>query len=665
MKKIMPALLVLCILLSAAACAKIGDAGTEDMKGTENTVNTGAAQTESSGSVSDESEEYADEEYIAPAVFLEADTWDIKVGERAQVTFTAELDGATGVPELYLGEDKVADFVCDGEKYRAVLTLENDRRGRRTYCAVCGDERSNGVTVSFVSDETDAEAAEMKRLLDEVETAYIEKAPALNPTSEELAAAAAATKAILDSAAEQGIVAGYTPEYTGYTVEFTNGITKVLELYSYEDYWSSEMTGEALAKSLEEGLDGCVMSINRKRKIALIQPYYSEDSCSEMEQACRYVSDSYDNFELVIIRNIDLEMMKHLDDFDIVLWEGHGGFSAKRNSPFIIIPVEEKVTDGTVLYNKENDTAYIFADFFDRYYSAGDFDGMFFYFGSCCSAKTGDLYDVIMSKGAKAFIGFSAPVGEKYNHKIAESIFKNIGAGRTGLSAAMETTKLIYGEQNTNFWNYWNWISAIDGNPVDFIASYDTFFEKPVYIHRGEYTVPTDLREYEIPGLIFASNYNWGTISEYDWDTVYTFDVFVEDRTWYDWVGICSSGTTETAFYFLGDEGDEFAVPISVMVTTMAGVINGYDDAEFMTGLHCGMTYEETESWLNSMWEKTYQTPVTILSEGLVSDEYMAGYYNENVTVADGLSGAEVFFTFMFNRNGNTLYGVRFTKGEY
>lgn len=659
------------MLATSAACAvRKSNAGSDgDNTASSGDGSTTAEPTQASEEITTEENAGTEEEqktiveYVAPSLDLTADIQSIPLGESTQVTFTVQSSSSSGTPELYCDGEKVADFENNGSEFTAALTLKSDIREIRTYSAALEDDCSNEIHVSFWQAESEAETAQIEALLDRVQSVYLENAPAVEPTAEELLTAASATREVLEDAINQGIVADYSVDSTGYTVSFTNGVTRILELFSCENMWSTNTVDmdEAIMDYFPDSV-----SFSEKRKIALLQPYYSEDSCTEMEEACRYITENYyDNFELIVLRNVTIETLKHLDDFDIVVWEGHGGYSKGHSSPFLSIPAEDPpVEDGVIVYGGDHTKAYLTSDFFDTYYDAGDLDGMLFYIGACCSAQGSELSDVLMRKGASMVVGFSANIAVDYNHSFAQAFFQSLlaGDGKSAFQAAKNSAGSRDPYSYLDWELYYNWFCTGSESTFDLIVTYDDYFAKPVCVIReGGYIVPIDSKEYSVPGLMFLRSCTWRIIMDYGWDDIHTFDVFWIGggpvNNYYDWTAECQLGTSYVSFFFLGEEGTLSSTPISVMITTSAGEINGYDDVEFITGLHAGMSYSDTEEWFLQIQDSLENTPFSVTyTEPVFSDDYWADL--AVMTLTEDVTGQQTVLTLMFRKDTDILFGA-------
>ena len=157
--------------------------------------------------------------------------------------------------------------------------------------------------------------------------------------------------------------------------------------------------------------------------IAILCPYASVDSNFNLD-GYNYIGETmtkYTDCEVTFFKDEDvsLELLKNLDQFDMVWFYSHGALSNVFNSAWAIIDSDPYTMTGEFASSPE---AYILlssdffngrtivdlsdgrigvgGNFYNYYYSEKQLDGMFFHFASCNSMRTDKLANGILSRGA-------------------------------------------------------------------------------------------------------------------------------------------------------------------------------------------------------------------------------------------------------------------------
>lgn len=169
------------------------------------------------------------------------------------------------------------------------------------------------------------------------------------------------------------------------------------------------------------------------RSIALLCPYASEDSDFLLDDYS-FLGDTmteYANSSFTVFKDneVTLDLLKHLDQYDMVWFYSHGALSNMFDSAWAIVDSDPYTMTGEFADSK---TKYItlsddfFAgrtiislssgrigvggNFYEHYYSDKALRNTFFHFASCNSMRTEKLADGLLSRGALWVEGWSESV---------------------------------------------------------------------------------------------------------------------------------------------------------------------------------------------------------------------------------------------------------------
>ena len=174
-------------------------------------------------------------------------------------------------------------------------------------------------------------------------------------------------------------------------------------------------------------------------QVATFQPYASELITSVFDNAATKIANSKYNYKF--LDNFDdsqvsIEQLKGLNNYNVIIWNGHGGYSETLHS-FIGTgtPVSyyndayysaDLRTDRLVPSNSGRYVAT--AKFFDRYYNTNDFGKTLFYIGTCHGADDKVLANTLINKGVDAVCAFKGTVNSSYDRDIAQTLFTQLAS---------------------------------------------------------------------------------------------------------------------------------------------------------------------------------------------------------------------------------------------
>ena len=150
------------------------------------------------------------------------------------------------------------------------------------------------------------------------------------------------------------------------------------------------------------------------------------------------------------------EILKKLGDYDVIVFEGHGGYSSATHA-FLI--TGQAYTDdyynanladfqnGNLIATTDGRVA-VTAGFFDKYLPAGSLDGALVYLATCNSCRDRVLVDAFLNKGAQAVYANDGTIYTVYNYAMLERILGQL-CGKNGTfyttGGALDDAQAAYG----------------------------------------------------------------------------------------------------------------------------------------------------------------------------------------------------------------------------
>lgn len=167
--------------------------------------------------------------------------------------------------------------------------------------------------------------------------------------------------------------------------------------------------------------------------IAILCPYASEDSNFILD-GYNYLGETmkkYTDCDFTFFKDeeVSLDLLKNLDDFDMVWFYSHGALSNFFNSAWEItnsdpytmtgefansrlayVMLSADFFFGRTVVNLSDGRIGVGGKFYQHYYSENELSGMFFHFASCNSMRTDKLAKGILSRGASWVEGWDNSV---------------------------------------------------------------------------------------------------------------------------------------------------------------------------------------------------------------------------------------------------------------
>ncbi len=206
-------------------------------------------------------------------------------------------------------------------------------------------------------------------------------------------------------------------------------------------------------------------------KIATFQPFYTENKQMDRQGALSHDALDRNASQLAAAREawsfdqrgtyddddindseVDLSRILSLDEYQLVLWHGHGGYSATPGY-FVVTGIEatEAVRsryqayfrDRMMLISTDNRIC-LPERFFEKSFEPGSLDGSIIYMGTCLSGYTDSFANLLVSKGAAAVFVNSDTILRKYNLNMMDAVMEGLRNQMT-MSQALSYAKQKHG----------------------------------------------------------------------------------------------------------------------------------------------------------------------------------------------------------------------------
>lgn len=257
--------------------------------------------------------------------------------------------------------------------------------------------------------------------------------------------------AVIEDQKSNGIVTSYEVSYDSITVRYSVGIT-----YLFQAVYPGV---DVMAASYETGKILVVMT----PKLSTIGDMSLHEGIIQANNTLISTGD-YNNSHYEGTQ-VTLDFLKYkLSNEDIVIWSGHGGFSARLGPTLLTgAKISSNNENWEDLYEErilENSSGYyiITSKFFDYYYSNGDFSDTLFFFSSCHTGESREIIDSLMSKGASTVLAFDFTVLQEYANDMESTFFKElIIKDRDGnyVNTAYDALSLAWDEHGLSDYDDW------------------------------------------------------------------------------------------------------------------------------------------------------------------------------------------------------------------
>ena len=207
-------------------------------------------------------------------------------------------------------------------------------------------------------------------------------------------------------------------------------------------------------------------SIHDIDSIAILCPFASVDDDFNLE-GYSYLSETMKtctDCEVSVFEDEDvsLELLKNLDNYDMVWFYSHGALSNIDNSawaigdsdpytmtgefadsPFIYVLLSDDFFYGRTIIDLSDGRIGVGGNFYKHYYSPNQLDGTFFHFASCNSMRTDKLADALLSRGAEWVEGWTNSVYFNNDYMQFTMVLANLLEGDTISQAMIDADALV------------------------------------------------------------------------------------------------------------------------------------------------------------------------------------------------------------------------------
>lgn len=270
----------------------------------------------------------------------------------------------------------------------------------------------------------------------------------------------------LEDLKSQGKIKDYRENPHCIAIDLINGGTFMYTLDLPNGLQASSIVGSS-EKSVKRSLDTI-----SPLSVLTAQPNNSSLSSTVFDDSATLIENA--NIGYKFASNIDdssvnLEFLKTLSQYKVIIWDGHGGYDSVRHSYF---QIAETWTDETIgdynddvsagrLVPLQDYTFAVTSAFFEENYEDDSFNDTLIYLGCCDGAMDPVLSDTLIKKGAESVLAYNNAVYCGYNRDMCETIFNelikkdgNANSTKT-VAEALETAKKQNGEKDPTSKRAW------------------------------------------------------------------------------------------------------------------------------------------------------------------------------------------------------------------
>lgn len=189
--------------------------------------------------------------------------------------------------------------------------------------------------------------------------------------------------------------------------------------------------------------------------ITTLQPYFTEfGKQNSPDEAALSITKSVPNAKFNDKDNLDdakvtVNAIKSLNNYKIIIWDGHGGYAPTLHS-FMSISVPYKkikklyyddCKNNIFIESSDENSTILTVKFFEKYFNDSDFDGAVLYLGTCLSAADDILAKTFISKGASCVFGNTDVTTVAYDSCMMKSVFSYLSKGESSKKALNKSIK--------------------------------------------------------------------------------------------------------------------------------------------------------------------------------------------------------------------------------
>ena len=280
---------------------------------------------------------------------------------------------------------------------------------------------------------------------------------------------------LLESKKKDKKIEDYSFEQGSITVQLLCGSVFI---YSYDLDGAYKDTPDSDEDATEETEDespeyeGLYTVSPQINKVVTLQPYRNELGVGGVDSAAEDLADS--QYNLIFNGNLDntnvnIEAMKTLNNYNVILLDGHGGYSRSLHSFF---GIGTKITDdlnerywSDLYYDRiiqlSGGQYGVTSKFFDYYYDHNDFGNTIIYLGCCHGADDSVLAETLISKGVDAVYAYKNSVSVGYDTNMVKTVFEELAKTSerpTTVKQALQAAKSIHGDTDDSNAHWYNWL---------------------------------------------------------------------------------------------------------------------------------------------------------------------------------------------------------------
>ena len=189
--------------------------------------------------------------------------------------------------------------------------------------------------------------------------------------------------------------------------------------------------------------------------ITTLQPYFTEfGKQNSPDEAALSITKSVPNAKFNDKDNLDdakvtVNAIKSLNNYKIIIWDGHGGYAPTLHSFMSISVPYKKIKElyyddcknNIFIESSDENSTILTVKFFEKYFNDSDFDGAVLYLGTCLSAADDILAKTFISKGASCVFGNTDVTTVAYDSCMMKSVFSYLSKGESSKKALNKSIK--------------------------------------------------------------------------------------------------------------------------------------------------------------------------------------------------------------------------------
>lgn len=200
----------------------------------------------------------------------------------------------------------------------------------------------------------------------------------------------------------------------------------------------------------------------------MITDKYPDKYVYNQNPSMDYIYGLDDEYSSFANSHVTIDRLKTLDDYEIIIFEGHGGYNEQINSVIFsgetfvgwkeFSKYKEDIAKGEIVlssFPSINNVPYsvtrtygVTSKFFEKY--CGKMDNAIVYLGSCNSCKDSVLANTFLSKGASVVLGYNETVTMVYEMIARTLFFYNLTNDDISVSEAFARTVNRIGKDSNN-----------------------------------------------------------------------------------------------------------------------------------------------------------------------------------------------------------------------